>query len=294
MSHTITLIGPEDQAVLSSSLVIDLSNQFQARHTILADGVAAELHFSSTVPPHLEETIDLLTRGLPLDVVLQPSQGREKKILIADMDSTIIEQECLDELAEFAGVRDEIVEITERAMRGELEFEPALRERVAKLKGLSVHALTQTFDERLSLMPGAIELVRTMNARGAITALVSGGFTFFTEKVAERVGFQANQGNVLEIENECLTGGLVPPILGQQAKHDALMQLCESTGLSPNQALAVGDGANDLQMLKAAGTGVAYRAKPIVAEATKVRIQHADLRALLYLQGIPRAAFVKA
>ncbi|MFO1105296.1 MAG: phosphoserine phosphatase SerB [Amaricoccus sp.] len=222
-----------------------------------------------------------------VDANLVPAQGREKRLLIADMDSTIIGVECIDELADFAGVKPQVAAITERAMRGELDFESALRERVALLRGLPERVLQDCFDARVRLNPGARVLVRTMAARGAMTALISGGFTFFTARVAEAAGFARNQANRLGVADGALTGMVAEPILGRAAKLAALQALTAEAGLTPAAAVAVGDGANDLDMVRAAGLGVAYRAKPALAEAAGARLDHSDLTALLALQGIP-------
>ena len=231
------------------------------------------------------------SQGRPIDVNLIDADHRRKRLLIADMDSTMIRQECIDELAEFAGRRAEISAITERAMRGELNFEAALKERVAMLKGLPVSVLQDAFDQRITLTPGAETLVKTMNAAGAVTALVSGGFTFFTERVGAACGFQSAQANALLMENGALTGGVATPILGRAAKQNALLRLVGEKNIDLADTLAVGDGANDLSMLERAGLGVAFHAKPAVAEAAHARIDHGDLTALLYLQGIPQAEF---
>jgi phosphoserine phosphatase len=208
------------------------------------------------------------------------------------MDSTIIDVECLDELADFAGIKAEIAAITERAMRGELEFEPALRERVSKLKGLAVDALQKTYDERVRLSPGARTLVRTMAAHGARCILVSGGFTFFTSRVAEAAGFHAHRANVLLDDGAKLTGAVKEPILGRAAKLEALREEAQALGLPPAEALAIGDGANDLDMIKAAGIGIAYRAKPLVAAEAGARIDHTSLETALFFQGYARGEFV--
>jgi phosphoserine phosphatase len=221
----------------------------------------------------------------PVDFAVQPVENRRKRLLIADMDSTIINVECLDELADFAGVKDKVSEITERAMRGELAFEGALRERVGMLKGLSVDALQACYDDRVKLNPGARTLVRTMAEHGARCALVSGGFTFFTSRVAEAAGFHLNRANTLIEADGQLTGTVGEPILGKEAKLAALQEETAALGLTPADALAVGDGANDLAMIEAAGLGVAYRAKPIVAAQAHAKVDHADLTALLYFQG---------
>jgi len=230
--------------------------------------------------------------GLPVDVCVQPAAGRRKRLLVADMDSTIINVECLDELADFAGLKAEISAITERAMRGELQFEGALRERVGMLKGLATTALQQAYDERVRLNPGARTLVRTMAANGARCALVSGGFTFFTSRVAEAAGFHVNRANTLIEQDGRLTGQVGDPILGKEAKLAALHEEAAALGAPLSATLAVGDGANDLAMIQAAGLGVAYRAKPIVAAQAHAKVDHADLTALLYFQGYRSDEFV--
>jgi phosphoserine phosphatase len=221
------------------------------------------------------------------DVNLVPAAGRRKRLLIADMDSTIIGVECIDELADFAGVKAEVAAITEAAMRGELDFEAALASRVALLKGLPATVLAACYAERVRLNPGARTLVRPMAALGAETALVSGGFTYFTERVAAAAGFTRNQANRLVIVDGVLTGDVERPILGRQAKLAALQRLAEGLGIGPEAAVAVGDGANDLDMVQAAGLGVAYYAKPALAAAAGARLEVSDLTALLALQGIP-------
>ncbi|WP_374575825.1 phosphoserine phosphatase SerB [Phenylobacterium sp.] len=230
--------------------------------------------------------------GQAIDVCVQPWEGRRKHLLVADMDSTIIGCECIDELADFAGVKAQVSAITERAMRGELDFEGALRERVAMLKGLPMGDLQRAYDERVRLNPGARTMVRTMAAHGARCVLVSGGFTFFTGRVAEAAGFHANRANRLGHTPEALTGVVHEPILGREAKLAALKEEIAAQGLKASDALAVGDGANDLAMIEAAGLGVAYRAKPIVAAQADAKVDHADLTALLYFQGYKAEAFV--
>lgn len=227
--------------------------------------------------------------GAAVDWCVQPAEGRRKRLLVADMDSTIINVECLDELADFAGLKAEISAITERAMRGELVFEAALRERVGMLKGLAVDALQRTYDERIRLNPGARTLVRTMAAHGARCVLVSGGFTFFTGQVAAAAGFQDHRANTLILADGTLTGEVGEPILGKAAKLLALQEEAAALGASLAETLAVGDGANDLAMIEAAGLGVAYRAKPIVAAQAHAKVDHCDLTALLYFQGYTEA-----
>lgn len=230
--------------------------------------------------------------GRPVDIVMQPAAGRRKALLLADMDSTMIGQECIDELADFAGLKAHVAAITERAMRGEIEFAPALRERVALLKGLPASVVDEVLDTRITLTPGGPELVRTMRANGAHTCLVSGGFTLFTGPVAARVGFDENRANRLVVENGRFAGQVEEPVLGREAKLATLRDLRAHFGLEPHATLVVGDGANDLDMIGDAGLGVAYHAKPKVAEAAGARIDHGDLTALLYLQGYTRDEFV--
>jgi phosphoserine phosphatase len=229
------------------------------------------------------------TENLSLDINLVRANKRRKKLLVADMDSTIINVECLDELADMAGLRPQIAAITERAMRGELEFEAALRERVGMLKGLKLDALEKTWLERVRLNPGAKSLIATMRAHGAHTMLVSGGFGYFTRRVAEAAGFHAERGNTLLDDGERLTGAVGTPILGRAAKLEALEEAVTRLGIDFAESLAVGDGANDLAMIqksdKNGGLGVAYHAKPVVAAAAGAAINHNDLTGLLYLQG---------
>jgi phosphoserine phosphatase len=239
----------------------------------------------------LREEAAAAVANLPVDWALVAVEGRRKQLLVADMDSTIIDVECLDELADFAGLKPEIAAITERAMRGELAFEPALIERVGKLKGLSLDALRRTYEERVRLNPGARTLVRTMAKHGARCVLVSGGFTYFTSRVAEAAGFHANRANVLLDDGAALTGEVQAPILGRAAKLEALNNEASALGLSLSETLAVGDGANDLDMIEASGLGVAYRAKPVVAAQAHARVEHTSLEAALFFQGYRRAEF---
>lgn len=220
-----------------------------------------------------------------VDANLVPSEHRRKWLLVADMDSTIIGCECIDELADFAGVKPQITSITERAMRGEIEFEASLRERVALLKGLDVSVLQRVYDERVRLNEGARVLVRTMSENGAGTLLISGGFSFFASRVAKAAGFATYRANNLLVENGKLTGEVGQPILGREAKREALMVADAEQNIPVVETLAIGDGANDLEMIRAAGLGVAYRAKPVVTEAADARLDHSDLTAALYLQG---------
>ncbi|MGN6308244.1 MAG: phosphoserine phosphatase SerB [Xanthobacteraceae bacterium] len=258
----------------------------------LFDEVAVDIPFTGT--EDINAIADRLreARGdLPIDIVVQPQANRRKKLFLADMDSTMIGQECIDELADFAGLKAHVAAITERAMRGEIAFEPALRERVALLKGLPVSVIDDVLKERITLTPGGRELVGTMRANGAYTCLVSGGFTAFTSKVAAMVGFQENRANTLLAEDGKLTGTVAEPILGREAKLAALRELREAFDIDGIDTLAVGDGANDLGMIQEAGLGVAYHAKPAVAAAAHARIDHGDLTALLYAQGYTRTEF---
>jgi phosphoserine phosphatase len=259
----------------------------------LFDEVAADIRFSSTEDIRtISDRLRTALSELSIDVVVQPQADRRKKLLLADMDSTMIGQECIDELADFAGLKAHVAAITERAMRGEIAFEPALRERVALLKGLPVTVVNEVLKSRITLTPGAVELIRTMRANGAYTCLVSGGFTLFTTRVAELIGFQENRANELLVEDSKLTGKVAEPILGREAKLATLVDLRESFDIDNLDTMVVGDGANDLAMIEQAGAGVAYHAKPAVAAAAGMRIDHGDLTALLYIQGYKRSEFV--
>ncbi|WP_295814915.1 phosphoserine phosphatase SerB [uncultured Nitratireductor sp.] len=230
--------------------------------------------------------------GAPIDVAVQEAEGRRKKMLIADMDSTMIDQECIDELAAELGLKDAVAAITSRAMNGEIAFEPALEERVALLNGLSLDVIDKVIDKRITLASGGPALVATMNAKGAFTALVSGGFEQFTGPVGEKLGFRIQQANRLLIEEGKLNGKVAKPILGRAAKAEALDRFATAHGLARQDVLAVGDGANDLDMLGLAGLGVALHAKPAVAAQARVRIDHGDLTALLFLQGYRETEFI--
>jgi phosphoserine phosphatase len=254
------------------------------------EGVAADLFFGMA-PDAARVALEGAFAGT--DVVVQPSHSRAKALLIADMDSTMITVECIDELADYAGIKPQIAEITERAMRGDLDFEAALDARVALLKGLDEADIARCLAERVTIMPGATALVRTMRARGCRTILVSGGFTRFAEPVAAEIGFDRAIANVLEIADGRLTGTVARPIVGSHTKLATLEAAVTELGIDPAATLAVGDGANDLAMIKAAGLGVAYHAKPIVAAAAAARVDHGDLTALLYAQGIARSAWVR-
>lgn len=260
----------------------------------LDDGLAADIAFAATnaEPRALAERLRDVLHG-EFDAAVQPAEGRRKKLLVADMDSTMIGQECIDELADFVGLKALVSGITERAMRGEIAFEPALRERVALLQGLPVSVIDEVIEKRITFTPGARLLVRTMRRYGAHACLVSGGFTLFTQVVADRIGFEENHANRLLVEDGKLTGLVQEPILGREAKLATLLDLSERLNLPLDLTLAVGDGANDLAMLDRAGLGVAYHAKPAVAAAAHARIDKGDLTALLYLQGYRRSEFAE-
>ena len=259
----------------------------------LFDEVAVDIPFTGS--EDIQAIANRLREGrgdLPIDIVVQPQALRRKKLFLADMDSTMIGQECIDELADFAGLKAHVAGITERAMRGDIEFEPALRERVALLKGLPVSVVDEVLKKRITLTPGGRELVATMRAHGAWTCLISGGFTLFTNAVAEMIGFQENRANQLMIEDGKLSGEVIEPIVGRAAKLATLTELRESFDLDEIDTLVVGDGANDVGMIERAGLGVAYHAKPAVAAAAAARIDYGDLTALLYAQGYRREEFV--
>jgi phosphoserine phosphatase len=260
----------------------------------LAEGIACDLALPEMAKG--TEMTAILRAGLvsePVDVIVQQADGRRKKILLADMDSTMIDQECIDELADEIGVKDRVAAITARSMNNEIAFEPALRERVALLKGLDASVVDRIIANRLTLASGGRALVQTMRANGAWTALVSGGFDVFTTRIAVMLGFHEDRANRLVEKNGRFSGVVAEPILGRAAKADALLDISARLGLIPADAIAVGDGANDLDMIRLAGTGVALHAKPAVAAEAKVRIDHGDLTALLYLQGYRREEFVE-
>jgi phosphoserine phosphatase len=290
VSHVATLISsPREVALDEEALRLACAALGDpGRPVWLHEGIAADLPFRPSVTGSgdgLAQRVREALAGRPVDVVIQPAAGRRKRLFLADMDSTMIEQECIDELADYVGLKGEVSAITERAMRGEIAFEPALRERVALLTGLPVGVVDEIIARRLTLTPGGRTLVRTMRAHGAYTCLVSGGFTLFTGPIAACIGFDEHSANRLVIEDGKLAGRVEEPILGREAKLATLAALRERLGLGREDTLAVGDGANDLAMLGGAGLGVAFRAKPAVAAAAQARIDHGDLTALLYLQG---------
>ncbi|RUX19942.1 MULTISPECIES: phosphoserine phosphatase SerB [unclassified Mesorhizobium] len=290
-----TLVSrPEARAVPASLANMALRAAGASAVRWLAEDVACDLVLPQT--PDIGEMTANLRAALasePVDVVVQPAEGRRKKILLADMDSTMIDQECIDELADEIGVKDHVAAITARSMNGEIAFEPALRERVALLKGLDTAVVDRIIANRLTLAAGGRALVQTMRANGAWTALVSGGFDVFTSRIAEMLGFQENRANRLIEEDGRFAGMVTEPILGRAAKAEALLDIAARLALTTEDAIAVGDGANDLDMIRLAGTGVALHAKPAVAEQARIRIDHGDLTALLYLQGYRRDEFAE-
>lgn len=288
MHYILTLIANREAVTLTPSIQTRVRDALRGGMPIvLSPGEAADIPLTSA--PDMDLVRGAL-EGAPIDAIAVRPRGRRKGLLIADMDSTIVTCETLDELAAFAGLGEKIAAITARAMNGELDFKDALRERVGMLKGLKVDALERTW-ERVRLTRGAKELVATMRAHGALTALVSGGFTFFTGRVKEQIGFDLHRSNELLHEDGALVGLVGEPILDRTAKLDALRDLAAERGVQLKATLAVGDGANDLDMLREAGLGVAFHAKPIVAAEARARVDHADLRALLFAQGYKAAEF---
>ncbi|NRB16879.1 MAG: phosphoserine phosphatase SerB [Rhodobacteraceae bacterium] len=287
---TVTLLCSPAAPSLDPALVDSLRNAWGGGDAIwLAPDEAAEFVVDTRPDNQWGVWADL--QGMGVDLAIQQTAGRRKKMLLADMDSTMIQQECIDELAEEAGVGARVKDITARAMNGELDFDGALIERVGLLKGLPESVIAKVLDERITLMPGGPTLLATMKANGAYAALVSGGFTAFTTKVAAELGFDENRANTLHVADGKLTGEAGRPILGRQAKVEALEQITARLGITEADVLAVGDGANDLGMLKRAGAGVALHAKPSVAAECDIRINHGDLTALLYVQGYSRDEF---
>lgn len=282
MRHILTLIADRDATTLDAATIARVRDAVRGdAPLILSEGEAADIPVPDV--PDMN-AVRVALEGRPIDAIATRPRGRRKGLLIADMDCTIITVETLDEIAVFAGIGERIAAITARAMNGEIAFEDALRERVGMLKGLDLDALEKTW-ARVQLTPGALDLVATMRAHNAMTALVSGGFTFFTDRVAAKVGFHIHRANTLLHEAGALTGLVAEPILGRDAKLAALQEFAAERGLKLAATLAVGDGANDLAMLEAAGLGVAFRAKPAVAAAARARVDHAGLRALLFAQG---------
>jgi phosphoserine phosphatase len=279
MRYVLNAIGPDVTGAFGAPYLPD-----NGVPRVLSADKAFEIAFDGDPAKALQHA-RAFNAGRDFDINVLPAENRRKTLLIADMDSTIIGCECLDELADMAGFKPQVSAITERAMNGEIAFEAALRERVGLLKGLPLDALERTLRERVQLNPGARALVATMKAHGATTMLVSGGFTYFTSFVTRDVGFDMHQANTLLHDGEALTGEVAEPILGREAKLAALEKAIADLGITYDDVLAVGDGANDLAMIARAGLGVAWHAKPIVAEAAGARIDYADLKSLLYLQG---------
>jgi phosphoserine phosphatase len=302
MTHVATLISNPDAAALDEAALARARSALPSPGDPrwLAARIAADLPFSPTGEndnndehawtERLRESLP----GEPIDVVVQPNANRRKRLLIADMDSTMIGQECIDELADRVGLKARVAAITERAMRGEIAFAPALRERVALLEGLPVSTIADVIAERIKLTPGGRTLVATMRANGGYTCLVSGGFTLFAERIAAMIGFDESRANKLIVAGGRLAGKVEEPILGPEAKLATLNDLTARLKLNPDATLAVGDGANDLAMLRGAGFGVAYHAKPRVAAQAHTRVDHGDLTALLYMQGYRREEFAPA
>jgi phosphoserine phosphatase len=292
-SHVATLIAPEgalDASVLARAAAL-LPGAGEPRW--LKAGTAADIPFSAEAGASQSELAERIRAALPgIDAVVQGAEGRRKRLFLADMDSTMIEQECIDELADFVGLKAHVAAITERAMRGEIDFEPALRERVALLKGLAVTTIDEVIANRITLTPGGRTLVATMRAHGAYTCLVSGGFTLFTQRIAAIIGFDESRGNTLMVEGGKLTGEVKEPIFGRDSKRAALFDLRQRFSLGAGETLVTGDGANDMAMIAEAGLGVAFHAKPKVAAAAPARIDRTDLTALLYVQGYRADEFV--
>jgi phosphoserine phosphatase len=290
MSHVATLVSNPVRPAIDAAAIAKaralLPNAIS--ETVLKPGVAADIFFAPGPDAQERELSDLVRAALtpaPIDVVVQETKYRRKKLFVADMDSTMIDQECIDELADYAGLKAHVAAITERAMRGELPFEPALRERVALLKDLPLSVIEETIRAKITLAAGGRELIATLKAHGVYTCLVSGGFTLFTNVIAEKLGFDENRANELLIENGKLSGKVREPILGRAAKLATLQELAGRLGIRMEETIAIGDGANDLDMITASGLGVAIHAKPAVAAAAQARLDHADLSAILYCAG---------
>jgi len=291
-----TLIANPSRPVVTDELLAVAAGALgdETERAVLARGIAADLIPAAPAEAKaLEASLRSALEGQPVDIVVQPLATRRKRLFLADMDSTMIGQECIDELADYVGLKAEVSEITERAMRGEIAFEPALRERVALLKNLPVSVVDEIVEKRLILTPGGRELVRTIRAHGGYACLVSGGFTLFTGPIAAKIGFDEHRSNHLILNGEKLAGLVEEPILGREAKLATLIELRAKFKLAHHETMAVGDGANDLAMLGEAGLGVAFRAKPAVAAAAHARVDHADLTALLYVQGYRDAEIVR-
>jgi phosphoserine phosphatase len=290
MSVLCLIANPLDP-VLEPQLVAAIQHETHGEINWLNPGVACEI-----VKPAAADPVAIaraVIGSAPIDAALVPLANRRKRLLVADMDSTMIDQECIDELADAVGIKDQVAAITERAMRGDMDFAAALRARVSLIKGLERRVMDEVRRERLTLAPGSRTLVQTMKTHGAVTSLVSGGFTFFAEWIGKRLGFDEWVANVLEFDGDRLSGTVAEPIVGREMKLERLLALAREHDIPIAATMAVGDGANDLHMVKAAGLGVALHAKPIVAEQAHVRIDHGDLTALLYLQGYAEEEFVR-
>ena len=299
MTYVLSLIAAKSKAALTEDHVTRAAAEIQRAGgqaiapTWLGEGEAAEICFEGERDPVLEQARALFSE-LPVDVNMLPTSHRRKKLLVADMDSTMIQQECIDELAAELGLGEKVSAITERAMRGEIAFEPALRERVALLAGLAGDTVERILAERIVLMPGGATLIKTVRANGAYTALVSGGFTAFAGPISRKIGFDEFRANELLFEGAAFSGLVAEPILGRDAKKTTLLELTERFALEPEETIAVGDGANDLAMVEGAGLGIAYHAKAALKAAASAILDHADLTGILYLQGYRRNEFVDA
>lgn len=295
--YVLTLIAAPGQAKLDETLLgaarraVESTGGKITGADWLAEGEAADLFFHHSAPENGENAARELLSGQAIDLITQSAYDRKKRVLVSDMDSTMITVECIDELADFAGLKPQVAAITERAMNGELDFKAALTERVALLRGLPESVLEEAYVKRVRFMPGAKQLVATMRANGAHCLLVSGGFTYFTAQVREELGFHEDHANRLGIQDGSLTGEVIPPILDKDSKLQSLIAACQARGISLSDSLAIGDGANDLPMLLAAGLGVAYHAKPNVRASARAQVNHCDLTALLYAQGYRKEEF---
>jgi phosphoserine phosphatase len=306
MSYVATLISAPQRRAVTDTLAARVADELpQARVGAWLDpGTAIDIVFddppdkpgvSAALLKKLTNQMRSMIGAAPVDVVVQPQDGRRKRLLVADMDSTMIGQECIDELADFAGFKDRVAAITERAMRGEIAFAPALRERVSLLRGLPAATIDRVIAEHIRPNPGAAVLVKTMRVHGAYTCVVTGGFTAFMAPLAKAIGFDEYHANTLLTDNTGrLTGEVAEPVLGREAKRETLLALRERLRLRPQDTLSVGDGANDIPMIEAAGLGVAFHGKPALRQAAAARIDHGDLTALLYAQGYRREDFAEA
>lgn len=297
MYVTTLLANPELTPINDAEVnaVVDaLTNQgaFVTSVAWLERAVACDIYFDKLPLDDARETLAHLLAAVPFDAITQEKKSRRKKLLVSDMDSTIITIECIDELADYAGLKEKVAAITERAMNGELDFVAALNERVALLAGMPESVLQECYDSRVKLMPGAEALVKTMAANGASTVLISGGFTFFTSRVAKAAGFEEHVANVLDVKDGKLTGKVKPPIVDKHVKKETLLARMDALGLGRDETLAAGDGANDLPMLLSSGLGVAFHAKPSVKAEAVHKIDHCDLSALLYAQGYVKRDFI--